>query len=58
VISSTAVGQANSSLHVIEIEQERLDLEQEADEEEDDEAMTRDIMDILNASLDGIQLQA
>ena len=54
----TAIDHENSSFRVTEIEQERLDLEQEADEEEDDEDMARDIMDVLNVSLDGMQLSA
>ena len=53
-----AIKHENSSFCVTEIEQERLDLEQEADEEEDDEDMARDIMDVLNVSLDGMQLSA
>ena len=50
--------QGPSSPRVAEIEDERLELEAEADDEEDDEAFSRDVEDVLSVSLDGAQLQS
>jgi hypothetical protein len=39
-----------------EIEDERVELEQDAEEEEEDEQVHRDMLDILHVSLDGVHL--
>ena len=57
VLSHPSAEERTSS-RAAEMENERVELEQEADEEEEDEALTRDILDVLSVSVDGMQLEA
>jgi hypothetical protein len=49
---------AGASSGAIAVECERVELEEEAEEEEEDVALCRDLLDVLNLSLDDANLRA
>jgi hypothetical protein len=49
-------GNEDASAGAAEIDDERAGLEQEAEDEEEDEELSRDLLAILHVSLDGMRL--
>ena len=50
-------GNEDASAGAAEIDDERLGLEQEAEDEEDDKEFSCDLLDILHVSFDGMRLR-
>jgi hypothetical protein len=56
-VSDPPGSEDDASMATLKTESERADLEKEVDEEEEDEALSHDLLDVLYVSLDDMHLQ-